>query len=220
MSDASPKPQRAALGPRAYLAVTSAAWVMLACVASRPQGPRQAVSELRHAVDRGDRGAAEAQLSRAARREMGTQGVRDALRDSGPAISDRLRRFEASDRRLVLLARYPLVTGQTVTLRSTGGAWSIDGADLLPAHPLTVVEALAALRTALEQVRGLVLMNLLSVSAREGLDAEVTDLIAELSHPEQLDVEVVGDRARVQLPKGRVIELVQEAGSWRVDSIK
>jgi hypothetical protein len=78
------------------------------------------------------------------------------------------------------------------------------------------VQALHELRAALARRSYRALRQVLSSEARGDVERQAADLAAGLEHPETLDVVIVGDRATVTTPGGHRVELVNEAGVWKV----
>jgi hypothetical protein len=78
------------------------------------------------------------------------------------------------------------------------------------------VQALRELRAALSRRSYRALSHVLSSDARGDVERQVEDLTAGLERPETLDIVIVGDRATVTTPGGHRVDLVNEAGVWKV----
>jgi hypothetical protein len=106
--------------------------------------------------------------------------------------------------------------GDPVVLVRDGHWWRIDaGVEPVPVLR-TPRDAVRALRRALADGRLHGVGRVLSRETRTELEAEIHRFVEETADPLDLDVEVRGDTARVRTTAGREIQLVREAGEWRV----
>jgi hypothetical protein len=113
-------------------------------------------------------------------------------------------------------ARVALESGETVVLVLEDGAWRIDGGVLDAAGLGTPLDAVASFRRALMRRDLAGIERVLARQTRAEWEDEVRRLVDSTADPEDLTVEVQGNRARVRITGGGWIELVRESGEWRV----
>lgn len=198
---------------------TLALALLSGCAAGpRVEGPTGTVRAFAAALARGDAGATWALLDEDARRgrsepehaalvaenasELATQG--EALEQAAVAGT------------LSARARVPLRSGETIVLVLEDGGWRVDGGVLDAAGLGTPLDAVAALRRALmrRDLRGV--ERVLSRQTRAEWEEEVRRLVDATADPDDLEVEIQGNRAHVRTTGGGSIELVRESGEWRV----
>lgn len=113
-------------------------------------------------------------------------------------------------------ARVPLESGEDVVLVLEDGQWRIDGGILDSAGLGTPLEAVASFRRALMRRDLQGIERVLSRQTRAEWEDEVRRLLESTADPDDLAVEIQGNRARVRVTGGGSIELVRESGEWRV----
>ncbi len=114
----------------------------------------------------------------------------------------------------------PLESGATVQLVLEEEGWRIQGGVLDAPVLRTPVDAVVAFRQALERRSFRSLSRVLARQTRNELEAEVMRLLEDTADRLDLDVERRGNQARVRTTSGREIELVREAGEWRVVEVR
>ncbi|MEM1417501.1 MAG: hypothetical protein AAGH15_21570, partial [Myxococcota bacterium] len=117
-------------------------------------------------------------------------------------------------------ARVYLPSGEVALLRNERGLWALVGGVLDAPAQATPLDAVRALRHALQRRSLRALLPLLSRSLRAELEAELDQLAAALEDELALEVQLEGDTARVRTPSGRLIRLRREGGQWRVDDVE
>lgn len=119
---------------------------------------------------------------------------------------------------LEVRARADTGRGRVLLVREPDG-WRVDRG-LLGAPALASPEqALAAFAEALGRVRTSGLVDALGRRARALVIDELARCERGLADPSAVAVEVAGSRATAVLPTGMVVELVHEAGEWRIDDV-
>jgi hypothetical protein len=96
------------------------------------------------------------------------------------------------------------------------GQWRIDGGVFDSAGLGTPLEAVASFRRALMRRDLSGIERVLSRQTRAEWEDEVRRLLESTADPDDLAVEIQGNRARVRVTGGGSIELVRESGEWRV----
>lgn len=182
------------------------------------RGPSRTVARYAAALQRGDAQTAWRLLDQDARRGRSVEEHRALmtsnaaeLRDQGEALA-RAAHPEATDAH----ARIELASGEVVVLVLEEGGWRIDGGVLDAAGLATPQDAVAAFRRALmrRDLRGV--ERVLSRQTRAEWEEEVRRVVESTADPEDLEIEIQGDHARVRTTGGGLIELVRESGEWRV----
>lgn len=117
-------------------------------------------------------------------------------------------------------AEVDLSDGEKAILTLEEGRWTLLGGVLDAPALQTPLDAVLALRHAVQRrsLRGLA--RVLGREARAGLEDERRRFLEETADPLDLEVEILGNEARVRLTGGRVIHLVREAGEWRVEDVE
>lgn len=113
-------------------------------------------------------------------------------------------------------ARVFFVDGGSVELVQDGEAWRIDRGTLGRPILARPVDAVAALHVALSRSRAQALLAVMSRGQRAELATELERWIAATADPEALEISVQGEHALAVTPTGEQIDLVREAGEWRV----
>ena len=100
-------------------------------------------------------------------------------------------------------ARVRFADGEDATLVvDDEGAFRIATADALPAGARSPEQALEQLRRVLARRSYAGLMRVLSPATRSAIESDLRSLVIGLEHPEGLEVNVAGDAATVQNPRG------------------
>jgi hypothetical protein len=126
------------------------------------------------------------------------------------------RALASSAERVEARARVPLRSGETVVLVLEDGAWRIDGGVLDAAGLGSPLDAVAAFRRALMRRDLDGIERVLARQTRAEWEEEVRRLVDATADPDDLEIEVQGNRAQVRTTGGGSIELVRESGEWRV----
>ncbi len=205
--------------------MSRARWLLLFALAfvgcgggPREEGPSRAVERYAGALARGDAPAAWALLDEEARRgrtaarhgELMTANATE-LREQAEALA-RAAGAETIDAH----ARVELASGESVVLVLEEGGWRVDGGVLDAAGLATPLDAVAAFRRALMRRDLPGIERVMSRQTRAEWEEEIRRLVESTEDPDDLEVELQGNRARVRTTGGGSIELVRESGEWRV----
>lgn len=172
------------------------------------RGPGETARELAAALETGDEAALQRLTGASPERIAAARGDAGAeLSALGAAI-----RQAPVDAR----ARAFFADGASLELVREGEAWRIDRGTLGRPMLTRPVDAITALHDALARSRGEALVALMARAQRAELAAELERWIAATADPEALQISVEGERAHAVTPTGEEIDLVREAGEWRI----
>ncbi len=182
--------------------------------------PSDVVRAFVAASERGDVDAVHALLDDASRATVTVEALRgahDANPEERAAQAAALRGAEA---RPTTRAEVALASGEEVTLVVEEGAFRVAGGVLESTAPGTPEQAIVGLRHALKRRSLPLFLRVLSRGTRAELEADIARLLEETEDELDLEVAESGDRATVRLGGGGAIELVREAGEWRIEDIR
>lgn len=185
----------------------------------RVEGPASTVRSYAGALREGNAARAWALLDEDARRGR-TEREHAALLAANHAELARQGEALAEPTSIEARARVPLESGETVVLVLEDGHWRIDGGVLDAAGLGTPLDAVAAFRRALMRRDLQGIERALSRQTRAEWEEEVRRIVEATADPDDLDVEIEGNRARVRTTGGGSIELVRESGEWRVVDVQ
>jgi len=192
--------------------------VLLGGCASGPrvEGPALAVRTYASALTAGDARAAWALLHEDARGGRSEEDHAALMAQNAGELAAQGRALASSAERVEARARVPLRSGETVVLVLEDGAWRIDGGVLDAAGLGSPLDAVAAFRRALMRRDLDGIERVLARQTRAEWEEEVRRLVDATADPDDLEIEVQGNRAQVRTTGGGSIELVRESGEWRV----
>ncbi len=107
-------------------------------------------------------------------------------------------------------------SGVRAKLGYYSNGWQIEEELLSAQEAGTPAEVLRAFFNAIEQRNYKRVMQLLAKSLRESIEREIADRQANLKRALQQEIEIIGNRARLDYGPGHKIELIKEEGQWRV----
>lgn len=201
---------------KAVLAIVPA--LAVACGGASAEAPDRAVVSFARALEAGDAEATFARLDEGARRGRSRERHAELVAANASEmaeVGDDLGR--AVDRGEVrTTARVRLRSGEEILLVLEDGGWRVDGGVLDAVGLATPEDTVAALRRALLRRDLLGLERVLSRQTRAEWEAEVRRIVEATADPEDLAVEIEGNRARVTTTGGGTIEMVRESGEWHV----
>lgn len=205
---------------RRRLVLFLSAIIMAGCGSAAVHSPRSALAQLGTALRDGDAERTWAMLDADARRGRDAQGHaslfaanRDELRDVGQSV------LRTADRAGVR-ATVRLASGEQVRLVLEDGAWRIEGGVLDAVALTTPLDAVGAFRRALLRRDLPGLERVLARQTHAEWQDEIRRLLEATADPDDLEVELEGNRARVRTTGGGAIELVRESGEWHVVDVR
>jgi hypothetical protein len=98
--------------------------------------------------------------------------------------------------------------------------WTIDSGVLDAPVLRTPRDAVLALRQALQERNLRAIERVLARDTRAELEAEIDRFLGETADELDLEYEVRGNKAVVRTSSGREVQLVREAGEWRVRDVE
>lgn len=188
------------------------------CAGGRVASPADTVRRYAAALSRGDAETAWAMLDQDARRGRTEQEHAALMAQNAEELASQGEALEraATPDSVVAHARVPLRSGEAVLLVLEDGEWRIDGGVLDAAGLASPLDAVAAFRRALMRRDLGGIERVLARQTRAEWEEEVRRLIEATADPDDLQVELEGNRAHVRTTGGGSIELVRESGEWRV----
>jgi len=181
------------------------------CGARFPETARHARAELADALEHRDA------VALAARTETPPETLRPWLYDAPSELAAEgvaLRDAPLSER-----AQIYLTSGQVVVLVAEDDGWRVDRGILGAPVLATPTEALASFAIALRRIAASRVTAVLSRGTRLLMADELDRWRRGLEDLAAIPIVVEGDRATATLPTGVVLDLVREAGEWRIDDL-
>ncbi|MBW2464634.1 MAG: hypothetical protein JRH11_23505 [Deltaproteobacteria bacterium] len=172
------------------------------------------------ALESEDAAAVHALLTEELQQELSIDEVRELMADNHDELADQGAEISRGASLVRASADQPLHGGETARLVREEGGWAIDGGVISAPGLGTPMATVLALRRALQRQSLPGVMRVLAREPRAELEAEVTRLLEETEDPLDLEIEVRGNRAKVRTTGGRLINLVREAGEWRIVDIE
>lgn len=179
--------------------------------------PGSAVRAYSEAARKGDSQAIYDMLSERSRRDLRAADVARIVRDERRELSDQAAAITDPHAIVRATARVRYDDGEEVSLDIEDGTCRIGSVDGLPGQARSPVQALEQFRKALARRSYAGLIRVLSPATRSAIEGDLRSLAEGLSHPEGLDVQVVGDVAQVRLGDGHLVRLRRERGLWTVE---
>lgn len=186
------------------------------CGGGQVPDPKDARDRYAEAVQRKDADALYELLDEQSQRALGRAGVEKLLSESGPELQRRAKALVGSDSEVDATAHVRFADGEVAALRLEDGQFRVSSAVAFPSAAATPTQALRELRAALSRQSYRALLQVLSSDTRSAVEGQVVELMQALEHPETLDIVVTGDRATVTTPGGHRVELLNEAGVWKI----
>lgn len=197
----------------AVLMATQSALSSTGCAAAVPE-PREDVQAFARAVAKKDARAVHAMLDEETRRNVTEQQVALLLRRDGDEIARRAQLFSKTDPEV--RAHVNLSSGQQVELSGRDGAFYVASPSLNDTAPLSPMEAVGALRRALEAGSYTALLQVLTPELREQVEQQRKRLIEALRYEEALELTEEGERLVIDTADGHRVILERKMGVWRV----
>ena len=196
--------------------------LVISC-ASAPQplsAPSRAVQRLVRAVRSDNPARLYALLSDEARESIDRERFEALWLQNRAELLDLAEALERTTAKPEAYARQSLAGDERVVLVLEQGRWYVEGGVLDAVALRTPLDAVAALRRALQRRDLESFLHLLSRSRRLAWQATLDAVIEQTGDPLDMEVEIQGDRATVRTTGGTVIHLLQEAGRWKVSDLE
>ncbi len=179
--------------------------------------PEQALARYADAIERGDVEALYSMMNADSRRTLSRQQLSEVLSSQKEELTQHAAALRAPERSLRAHAEVRFADGEIVALTLRDGAFKLSAADALPAAARTPEQALGQLRRVLARRSYPGLLRLLSPATRAAVERDVRALVTGLIDPDALLIEVVGDRAVVEVPGEHQVRLKRQHGIWHVE---
>ncbi len=187
------------------------------CASGAIVDPKAAADAYAAAAAAGDADAIYGMMTSAGRKERSRDDVRRLVQDERGELVDEAHLLRATNVRIEATARMRFGDGEETALDLREGRFWVTSAGTLPGGARSPEGALDDLRRALARRSYAALMRVVTPSTRAAMELDLRALVTGLEHPEGLDVQVLGDQARISLPEGHHVSLKRDAGIWRVD---
>lgn len=208
--------------------------LVVACAGSPGKNPHDALSAYASALREGRMRDAYDLLSADAKKDIPYESFQRIVRENPSEVQDIASSLgqPAAPPRVTAVVKAP--NGEALRLVLEDGAWRVDGAAIDLYGQATPDSALRSFVRAFRNRRYDVLLRLAPDAAREGLDAtglkrswegedrvEMEGLVAAVEASlTSANLEVTGDRATMAFGSGGTVELVREAGLWKVEDLR
>lgn len=183
---------------------------------TRTEDPTGTVLRYAEALREGDARTAWALLDEEARGGRSEEEHAELMAQNASELASQAEALKSAAPRVQARARALLRSGETVVLVLEDGVWRIEGGVLDAVGLGSPLDAVAAFRRSLmrRDLRGI--ERVLARETRAEWEEEVRRLVEATADPDDLKVEVQGNRAHVRTTGGGSIELVRESGEWRI----
>ena len=179
--------------------------------------PRATIERYMSAIESGDSKAVYALLDKETRETTSFEDFDKQLKANKPELSERNQDIDKSlNVGVNAKATVRYESGERAVTVLEDSRWQVLGGVLDAPALNSPVDAVLALRRALQRqsIRGV--MRVLSRARRSELQADIKDFIEETEDELDLKYEIRGNLARVRTSGGREVLLVRESGEWRV----
>jgi len=206
---------------RAPLAISI---LLIGCAHAPPPEPGEALAAYASALERNDARAAYALLAPPVRAHTSEADFAARWRSSTEERRAQAAELRASLRGPRAIDEWAAVVfpdGGRVPLARDDDGWRLTSTALGEAHAATPVEALRQLAQALEARRFDLVVNLLGEPLRSEVERQLRERLEQLraALDQGRELEVVGDRARLQYGPGFRIDLHRQGGEWRIHDL-
>ncbi len=208
--------------------------VLVTCCASQPSSPQDTLAAYAAALRAGQSREAYDLLSVEAKKDIPYESFQRIVRENPSELLDigRALAQPAAPPRVTALVRAP--NGESLLLVLEDGAWRVEGAAIDLYGQATPDAALHSFVRAFKNRRYDVLLRFVPEAEREGLGAaelkrawegedrtELESLVGAVETSlTSANLEVTGDRATMAFGTGGTVELVREAGLWKVEDLR
>lgn len=169
------------------------------------------------AVAAGDADRAYALSSREIRDRMTLDAFRERMRENHEELAAEARALKArAQEAMRARAALHLRNGETIALALEDGEWAIEGGVLDAPGLRTPRDAVVAFRQALSRRDFAGILRVLSRQRRAQIAAEISRVVESSADEADMQIEVDGDQATVNLTDGGQVQLVREGGEWHI----
>jgi hypothetical protein len=188
-----------------------------ACASPQKGGPQGTLHAYIAAIDRNQPAVAYALMDESIRRQMTLTEFVAKWRTIQPELREQAAQLKTTlSKPIKARAQITYQTGTRANLVYDEAGWQIDEGIAVSALAATPVDALKAFIRAVEQRSYEGVMKLLSKQVRENIDRDISERLTKLKAALNQEIEVTGNRAKLQYDPRYKIELSNEDGQWRV----
>ena len=187
------------------------------CGAAQQSGPQGTLRQYIDAINANQPAAAYALMDESVRRQMTLsefvarwKSVQPELREQAAQLRETLAKPIKARAQLT----YP--TGTRATLLLDDSRWQLDEGIAVTVATATPIDALRAFVRAVEQRSYDAVVKLLAKQVRENIERDIGERLSKLKQSLNQEIEVTGNRARLQYDPRYKIELTNEDGQWKV----
>ncbi len=231
---AAPPPARWCALLAAVLSVVGSPWVTGCASPPGAKGPRETLSGYAEALEQGRVKEAYALLSDEAKKALPYAAFERMVRENGDEMRSLAQALGRPSSPPEVTATVTTEGGRTLTLVYQDGKWRVDGAALDLYGQSTPESAVRSFLRAYRNRRFDVLVRFVPSSEAEGLDAAKLRKAWEGEQKAEMDrltgaleaglgtarFERVGNRATMSYAAGGTVELVEEAGRWKIEDLR
>lgn len=216
------------------LLMTAAAafYLSAACAATRQNaGPRETLSEYARALQDGRVADAYALLSEDAKKNMPFEAFQRMVQENPEEMKEIAEALQRPSGTARVTATVTGPEGEPLLLVYEAGAWRVDGSAIDLYSQDSPEAAIVAFVRAVENKRYDVLLRFVPDAKREGLDAAKLQKAFEGEQREEVErltqalkaalptarIERIGNRATMSYGASGTVELVEEAGRWKIE---
>lgn len=191
--------------------------VLPACGGSS-SGPDQVVRQYIAAINANRPEQAYSLLDAKTRRQVSKNQFVNRWNQARAELKDQAALLRAGlDKPFQIRAHVEYAQGAVSDLSYVDGRWRIKEGITIKLQTATPEDAVRAFIQAVEQRDYETVMQLLSRSAREVIEREINDRVSRAKAALKQQIEVTGNKARVQYGPSDKLELIKEDGQWRIN---
>jgi delta 1-pyrroline-5-carboxylate dehydrogenase len=191
---------------------------LAACASSSGGGPQETLRRYVAAIEADQPVAAYALLDESQRRQLSQAEFVARWRTLKPELKAQAAQLQAALQKPIgarAMLVYPSGTRAVLSL-DPQSRWQIEEGIAVTPHTATPIDAIRAFIRAVESRSYEAVTKLLAKSVRENIEQDIVDRMAKLKAALGQEIEVTGNKAKLQYDAKYKIELLNEDGQWRV----
>ena len=202
---------------RALVPLGLVALIVSGCGAAQQGGPQDTLRRYIDAINANQPAAAYALMDESVRRQMTLSEFVARWKSVQPELKEQAVQLrESLAKPIKARAQITYLTGTRASLLLDESRWQIDEGIAVTVATATPIDALRAFVRAVEQRSYDAVMKLLAKQVRENIERDIGERLSKLKQSLNQEIEVTGNRARLQYDPRYKIELTNEDGQWKV----